>query len=136
MKKCINKRCNCDLQDDFVFCPWCGKPQSSKPIERRRTKGTGSIYFRKDKKTNPYAASSSITGRRVYLGCFETKKEAAKALQEYEFNPVSCFNITLEQLHEKWIKTKRALLVSAFKTGAPSGNRTCTNGFGGRYSIH
>lgn len=106
MKKCINKRCNRDLQDDFAYCPWCGKPQSSKQIERRRTKGTGSIYFRKDKKTNPYAASSSITGKRVYLGCFETKKEAAKALQEYEFNPVSCFNITLEQLHEKWIKTK------------------------------
>lgn len=106
MKKCINKRCNCELQEDFAFCPYCGKSQSSKTTERRRIKGTGSIYFRKDKKTNPYAASSSITGKRVYLGCFETKKEAAKALQEYEFNPVSCFNITLEQLHKKWKKTK------------------------------
>ena len=27
-------------------------------------------------------------------------------MQEYEFNPVSCFNITHEYLHEKWHKTK------------------------------
>ena len=50
MKKCINKRCNCELQEDFAFCPYCGKSQSSKTTERRRTKGTGSIYYRKDKK--------------------------------------------------------------------------------------
>lgn len=107
MKKCINKRCNRELQDDFIFCPYCGKSQTnSKPTVRRRTKGTGSIYLRKDNKSKPYAAASSITGKQVYLGSFATKKEAANALQEYEYNPVSCYNITLEQLHAKWLKTK------------------------------
>lgn len=107
MKKCINKRCNKDLQDNFEFCPWCGKNQTlEKPQKRRRTKGTGSIYIRKDNKSKPYAAASSITGKQVYLGSFATKKEAADALQEYEYNPVSNFNITLEELHAKWLKTK------------------------------
>ena len=107
MKKCINKRCNKELQDDFAFCPYCGKNQTdSKPTVRRRMKGTGSIYLRKDNKSKPYAAASSITGKQVYLGSFATKKEAASALQEYEYNPVSCYNITFEGLHAKWLKTK------------------------------
>ena len=107
MKKCINKRCNRELQDDFIFCPYCGKNQSSdKPKNRRRTKGTGSIYIRKDNKSKPYAAASSVTGKQVYLGAFATKREAENALKDYEYNPVNGFNMTLEQLHEKWIKTK------------------------------
>ena len=107
MKKCINRRCNRELQDDYIYCPYCGKNQSdNKPKNRRRTKGTGSIYIRKDNKSKPYAAASSVTGKQVYLGSFATKKEAANALQEYEYNPVSCYNITLEQLHSKWLKTK------------------------------
>lgn len=107
MKKCINKRCNRELQDDFIFCPYCGKNQSSdKPKSRRRTKGTGSIYLRKDNKSKPYAAASSVTGKQVYLGAFATKREAENALKDYEYNPVNGFNMTLEQLHEKWMKTK------------------------------
>ena len=107
MKKCINKRCNRELQDDFIFCPYCGKNQSSdKPKNRRRTKGTGSIYIRKDNKSKPYAAASSVTGKQVYLGAFATKREAENALKDYEYNPVNGFNMTLEQLYEKWIKTK------------------------------
>lgn len=105
--KCINKRCNRELQNDFIYCPYCGKSQTdSVKKNRRRTKGTGSIYIRKDNKSKPYAAASSVTGKQVYLGSFATKKEAANALQEYEYNPVSCYNITLEQLHDKWLKTK------------------------------
>ena len=107
MKKCINKRCNRELQDDFIFCPYCGKNQSSdKPKNRRRTKGPGSIYIRKDNKSKPYAAASSVTGKQVYLGAFATKREAENALKDYEYNPVNGFNMTLEQLYEKWIKTK------------------------------
>lgn len=107
MKKCINKRCNRELQDDFIFCPYCGKNQSSdKPKNRRRTKGTGSIYIRKDNKSKPYAAASSVTGKQVYLGAFATKREAENALKDYEYNPVNGFNMTLEQLHDKWVKTK------------------------------
>lgn len=107
MKKCINKRCNRELQDDFIFCPYCGKNQSSdKPKSRRRTKGTGSIYIRKDSKSKPYAAASSVTGKQVYLGAFATKREAENALKDYEYNPVNGFNMTLEQLHAKWLKTK------------------------------
>lgn len=105
MKKCINRRCNKIFDDDFLFCPFCGKEQKSKKVtRRRRTKGTGSIYCRKDTKSKPWVAMSSITGQQTYVGSFATKVEAENALKDYEYNPITDINITLEQLHEQWMK--------------------------------
>lgn len=102
MKKCINKRCGYELQDDFKFCPHCGKPQNQKKTRRRRAKGTGSVYERKDRKKNPFVACSETTGKRVYIGSFPTRTAATRALQEYEYNPVTNYNMTLTQLHNEW----------------------------------
>lgn len=103
MKKCINRRCNKELSEEFNFCPYCGKNQTPPTKkERKRANGTGSIYYRKDNKSKPYAAASSLTGKQVYIGSFTTRTEAVRALQEYEYNPVTSYNITLEQLHEEW----------------------------------
>lgn len=105
MKKCINKRCNSQLQDDFLFCPHCGKSQSKEKTSKtsKRPNGTGSIYLRKDNKRNPWAVASCITGKRVYLGSFPTRTEAIRTLTDYENNPISSLNITLEQLHSEWM---------------------------------
>lgn len=103
MKKCINRRCNKELPDEYTFCPYCGKNQADvKRKETKRPNGTGSIYVRKDNKSKPYAAASSITGKQVYLGSFATRTEAVQALKEYEYNPITAFNITLDQLHDEW----------------------------------
>lgn len=106
MKYCINKRCHRELEDDFKFCPWCGKNQA--PVKKRETKrpnGTGSIYCRKDNKSKPWAAACSVNGKQVYLGSYATRTEAVRAITEYENNPVSSPNITLEQLHSEWKAT-------------------------------
>ena len=103
MKKCANRRCNKQLDDDFLFCPYCGKDQTlTHRKETKRPNGTGSIYIRKDNKSKPYAAASSLTGKQVYLGSFATRTEAVQALKEYEYNPVTSYNITLAQLHDEW----------------------------------
>lgn len=103
MKKCINRRCNKPLADDFGFCPYCGKDQSeARRKEPKRPNGTGSIYFRKDNRSKPFAAASSASGRQVYIGSFATRTEAVQALKEYEYRPVTAFNVTLERLHEDW----------------------------------
>ena len=103
MKKCINRRCNKELPDDYSFCPYCGKNQEQRPQkQKKRPNGTGSIYMRKDNKSKPYAAASSVTGKQVYLGSFATRTEAVQALKEYEYNPVTSYNITLAQLHSEW----------------------------------
>ncbi len=105
MKKCKNRRCNRELQDDFKFCPYCGKNQEKQPTKKsRRVKGSGTVYFRSDCKLNPWACRSNITGERVYIGSFPTKLKAEQALAEYEQCPTNDFNITLSQLHEQWMK--------------------------------
>jgi len=107
MKKCINRRCNRELQDNFVYCPYCGKNQTDKlKRQQKRANGTGSIYYRKDSKTKPWYVASTITGKRVYVGGFATRTEAVKALTDYESAPTSNINITFAQLHERWLKTK------------------------------
>lgn len=105
MRYCVNRRCHRELIDDeYRFCPYCGKNQEQQKKPRtRRPNGTGSIYFRKDNKSKPYAAASSVTGKRVYLGSFATKTEAVRALTDYENNPITSLNITLEQLHKEWM---------------------------------
>lgn len=102
MKKCINRRCNKELEDNFSYCPYCGKRQDDKSLKRRRTKGTGSIYKRKDNKTHPYSAASTITGKQIYIGCYATKLEAEQAIRDYEYNPTPAFNFTLQELHKQW----------------------------------
>lgn len=107
MPKCKNRRCNSVLQDDFIFCPYCGKNQKdTKSRGSRRPNGTGSVYQRIDMKSKPWAAASSVTGKQVYLGLFPTRTDAIRALSEYEANPVTAVNCTLEKLHADWIKSK------------------------------
>jgi integrase len=104
MRYCVNRRCHRELFDDeYRFCPYCGKNQTPQKKPRtRRPNGTGSVYFRKDYKSKPWQAASTITGIKIYIGAYATKAEAVKALAAYEINPTSSFNITLEELHKKW----------------------------------
>lgn len=103
MKKCINRRCNKQLEDFHIYCPYCGKNQSSKTQkQKKRANGTGSIYVRKDIKSRPYAASKIYEGKRIYIGSFATRTEVQNALQEFEYNPITKFNITFAQLHDEW----------------------------------
>lgn len=60
------------------------------------------MYLRKDYKSKPWQAASTVTGTKIYIGSYATKAEAVKALAAYEFNPTPMFNITLEELHDKW----------------------------------
>lgn len=90
-----------------MFCPYCGKNQTTEKVKRnKRPNGTGSLWQRKDIKSQPWCAASTVTGKRVYLGTFQTKTEAIRALTEYEANPVQGVNITLEKLHNNWLNSK------------------------------
>ena len=106
MKKCINRRCNANLNDVFTFCPYCGKSQVEQPKKRRRTNGSGSVYFRKDIKAKPWAAYSTVLGYRENLGNYATKKEAEEALAAYQAAPSKFYGITLSELHANWLKSK------------------------------
>ena len=121
---CKNKKCNKVFDDNFSFCPFCGRAVVQIKKETRRPNGTGSIWKRKDCKSKPWAAAGSMNGSQVFIGYFATKGEAVRALQDFSVNPTSIYNITLSQLYEKWIKTKAFLKLSK---SAQSGHKSAWN---------
>ena len=76
-------RCKKDIQDDAVFCPYCGRKQI-KEKRPRRGNGTGSVYQRKDCAgwTAQIPNGHASNGRTKYIrkGGFKTKTDALKAL--------------------------------------------------------
>lgn len=117
IKKCINRRCNKSFSVEFKFCPYCGKPQNATPKKKkRRSNGAGSIYIRKQNKTNPYSVYKTVGKHRYYVGCFPTKEEAEQALLTY--SPAAAAvaakkNIlTLERVYNSWKESKGYLKLS------------------------
>lgn len=121
---CKNKKCNKEFDDNFKFCPYCGKEVAPVKKETRRPNGMGSVWKRKDCKKKPWAAAASLSGHQVFIGYFATKGEALRAIQEYELNPTSIYNITLEQLYNKWIQSKAYIKLS---DSAKSGHKSAWN---------
>lgn len=109
MKKCINRRCNAEIDAAFVFCPKCGKNQTEQPQKRRRVKGSGSI-FKTNIKKSPWRAFKWLHGCQWYVGSFSTKNEAEQAIKDYippferpcEPDEV----LTLEMIYEQWSVSK------------------------------
>ena len=106
MKKCINRRCNAQLEDNYLFCPFCGKSQVEKPKKRKRANGDGCIWYRMDSKSRPWAVYSTALGYRENLGSYKTKAEAENALMAYQLAPTQFYNINLKDLHAKWLSSK------------------------------
>lgn len=104
--KCVRPSCRKEIPDGASFCPWCGKkqpeaaPQQRK--KRRRPKGSGTVYQKKDEgRVRSWVAKS---GRGELIGSFETSTEAILALDDYNAKrtSVSRLRYTFEDVYEKW----------------------------------
>ncbi len=76
-------KCNKEIPDGSIFCPWCGKKQTAqKRRVAKRCKGEGSIT-KLNRKNRPWQArATAVNGKRVFLGNFDTKAEASAAIVE------------------------------------------------------
>lgn len=92
-------KCKKELQDDFLWCPWCGKKQVSQKRHRKRANNTGTIYKREGNLASPWIAKKN----NVYVGSYKTRGEAQKALEritDVEINDK--YNMTFAQVYERW----------------------------------
>lgn len=82
MKKCINRRCNRDLQDDYIYCPYCGKNQSAdKPKTGAEQKVLAAFTYAKtasQNRTPPQAVSLANKFTWVHLRQRERQKMPSK----------------------------------------------------------
>lgn len=92
-------KCKKPLQEDFLWCPYCGKKQVSEKRHRKRANNTGTIYKREGNLEKPWIAKKN----NMYIGSYKTRTEAQKALERITDVEVSDnYNLTLKEVYERW----------------------------------
>lgn len=93
-------KCNETIEDDFIFCPWCGKKQTeTKRKNTRRPNGDGTIYKLSDRRKKPWVAAI----RKQMIGTYETRALAKQALDNVLQNGLpDGFNDTVLDVYERW----------------------------------
>lgn len=101
-------KCKKQIEDDSVFCRFCGKKQITERKYKKRANNTGTIYKREGNLAKPWIAKKN----NVYIGTYKTRGEAQKALERItDINVNDKYNMTFAQVYERW-ETERKREVS------------------------
>lgn len=107
------KKCNASIDDDSVYCKFCGKKQTHterKPL--KNPNGYGSVINLGSRRHKPWAVrvtDSIKDGKQIYryISYHATKTEALKALAQEQISPTSPkANLTFAQLYNEWTLTR------------------------------
>lgn len=107
MAKCV--KCRKEIEDQFLFCPWCGKKQITYRTKSRRASGTGSAKRASNGtwtavgKPLPAIVDGKLISKRPEKRGFRTKSEAlAYAAELSKGNQRKDYSkITFAQLYDK-----------------------------------
>lgn len=125
MKNCI--WCKKSLDDDFIFCPYCGKSQQPKKKTTRRGNGTGSVYKDSNGKyiaeiTQGYIIENGKPKRIMKRKKgFTTKKDALTWIELYKHGDINDHTITISELWNTFMenselsKSKQTAYRGAYK---------------------
>lgn len=83
------KKCEKEIPDGAIWCPWCGKKQIAEKKNTRRCNGTGSVYKRGDTWVCAISVGQYDSGnyKRRKKGGFRTKKEALEYIETLKYKP-------------------------------------------------
>lgn len=118
------KLCKKVIEDDSVFCRFCGKKQITTESKKRtrRPNSTGTVTRAKDKRDKPWRARMTVNGKQITIGYYATKSEAFLSLEQFRENGIpSYYNYTVRQIYEKVIEQKRDTLTKSGLTNYVSG---------------
>ena len=101
-------KCGKEMQDDAVFCPYCGKKQTEKKAKPKRTRGNGTGTVYKDRNSNwiaeitvGYYMQDGVVrrkSRRKYG--FRTKKDAINYIAALQNGKQERKRITVSELYQ------------------------------------
>ena len=95
--ECI--KCRAVIEDDSIYCRFCGKKQITERKHRKRANNTGSIYKLPGNRANPW----QVKKNGVYIGTYATRTEAQKALERLtDTNVTDKYNLTFKDVYERW----------------------------------
>ena len=95
--ECI--KCRKPLQEDFTYCPYCGKKQVAERKHKKRANGTGCINKLSGNRAKPWMARKND----ICIGTFATRAEAQKALERLTDTDINeKYNMTFKQVYQRW----------------------------------
>ena len=112
----ICKKCKSPIEDDSIYCRFCGRKQIREKVNRQRGNGQGSVYRLENGKwlavapTIYYKDDQGNKRKKQRSKTCKTKKEAVAALADLIANPISKKQkrITFKELYDLWLPTHRA----------------------------
>lgn len=114
------KKCKKQIEDDSIYCRFCGKKQNSEEKPRKKQKrsnGTGSVTKLSGNRSKPFLARITQAGKFIPIGTYPTRAEALIALESVQLNGLSnLYNYTVEDIYNMVIDQKEEKLSSATLT--------------------
>lgn len=96
------KRCGAILPKSFAYCSSCGKPTVDVPKpNRRRPRGSGSVYKLQGKRSHPWAAK--LDGK--IIGYFSERSDAERYLADHRTADPERLALTVQQIYERVTQT-------------------------------
>lgn len=98
-------------------------------VKMRRANGTGSITKIKGNLRKPYLVRvSTATGERKPLGTYKSKKEAERALNDYNMSPydLDAATLTFKELYEQFHRMKEKMVSKSTLKGYESSFKRCS----------
>ncbi len=118
------QKCKKEVQDDSVYCRFCGKKLVSTPRPKalKRPNGFGTIEKRSGRRRRPFCVRKTVNGERIILGWFETHADAVRYLNSMSMNSISqIYNFTVQQVFEMVINQNKDKLSKSGLTNYVSG---------------
>jgi integrase len=107
----ICKKCKKQIEEDSVFCRFCGKKQINEEITRKKQKrpnGSGSVVKLSETRRKPYEARVRLNGKQISIGTFATRTEALVALENANLHGISnIYNATVEDVYNMLLSQKQ-----------------------------
>lgn len=109
----ICKKCKKEIEDDSIFCRFCGKRlnEAPRPKPLKRANGTGCISKLSGRRTKPWRVRVTVrdqngNAKTVVAGDFEYKAEAQEALDKIlsAGGLPDFYNITVAEVRERWME--------------------------------
>ncbi len=105
-------KCKKEIEEDSVYCRYCGKKQieTPRPKTLKRANGTGNVTKLSGRRSKPWCARMTVKDsngqpKSVVVGCFERKTDALIALEKIinSGGLPQFFNITVAEVRQLWM---------------------------------
>jgi integrase len=96
-------KCAAPLPEGAVYCPACGKKQTSTPARKalKRANGMGTVYKLQGRRKRPWVAARN----KLIIGYYPSKTEALEALEQLSGQKLTWrYNLTFSEVYEEWQK--------------------------------